>query len=72
MDVVIIAKLDRLTRSVADLAELLEAFQAARRIAGERGGFARHAERGRTAGIEHHGQREPVGEGSAESGRGTR
>ena len=37
VDVVIIAKLDRLTRSVKDLAELLGAVHPPRRLPGERG-----------------------------------
>jgi site-specific DNA recombinase len=37
VDVVIIAKLDRLTRSVADLAELLKRFKRRVRQPGERG-----------------------------------
>ena len=64
MDTVIIAKLDRLTRSVTDLAELLERFQTPRRIAGERGGVARHRNGGRPAGDQHHDSGLPVGAGS--------
>ena len=54
VDVVIIAKLDRLTRSVADLAELLERFKRRERQSGERRRLARYEVRGRPAGAERH------------------
>ncbi len=72
VDTVIIAKLDRLTRSVKDLAELLERFTRARRVAGERGRFPGYAVRVRSPRAEYHGERLSVGAGSdrrADSGR---
>ena len=72
VDIVIIAKLDRLTRSVKDLAELLELVHPARRVPGERGRIPGHGHGGRPSGAQHYDRGIPVGAGShrrADAGR---
>jgi DNA invertase Pin-like site-specific DNA recombinase len=58
---VIIAKLDRLTRSVKDLCTLLERIRAARRSAGVGSEVAGYQFGLRAPGPEHHDGREPAG-----------
>lgn len=57
VDIVIIAKLDRLTRSVADLAELLKRFEKGGVSLVSVGRFPGHPERGGPIGSQHHGVR---------------
>ena len=68
---VIIAKLDRLTRSVKDLCALLERFERARRSSGIGRGVARYRLGRRAPGVEHHDGGQPGSAKRSANARGT-
>lgn len=64
INMVIVAKLDRLTRSVRDLADLLELFERKKCCAGFRCGSARYGFGGWKINAQHHGVGFAMGERS--------